>query len=215
MKAVSVQFENPRTVEPEDRVRADFYALLASLFYAAPDDRLLAAVAVSAPPGGEAGEKGEQGDALAQTWSALAAASAVVTPEAVHEEHESLFVGMGRPPVMLFGSFYLAGFMNEKPLAELRTDLAKLGFTRHANVTEPEDHLAALCEVMRGMILGDVATPAATLAEQKRFFARHMQPWVLLCCNATLDNEKANYYVRVAQFARAFFEIEIAAFEMV
>lgn len=212
MSAVAVQFDNPRHIEPEDRVRADFYALLASLFYAGPDDKLLASLVVS---GGPEADAGEPPNALSAAWSALSAASAVVTADAVREEHENLFVGMGRPPVMLFGSFYLAGFMNEKPLAELRTDLAALGFARSENVTEPEDHLAALCEVMRGLILGDVATSPASLAEQKRFFARHLQPWVLKCCAATTDNEKANYYVRVAQLAQAFFEIEIAAFEMV
>lgn len=209
MTAAAVQFEKPRSIEPEDQVRADFYALLASLFYAPPDARMLAALVVSGTP------EGESDDGLARAWSALAAASGVVTPDAAAEEHAALFIGMGRPPVMLFGSFYLAGFMNEKPLAELRTDLGKLGFTRSESVTEPEDHLAALCEVMRGLILGDLAATPATLDEQKRFFSRHMQPWVLQCCDATINCDKANYYVKVAQFARAFFEIEIAAFEMV
>jgi TorA maturation chaperone TorD len=209
MTATAVQFEKPRNIEPEDQVRADFYALLASLFYAPPDERMLAALVVSGTP------EGEGDDELARAWSALAAASGVITPDAVSEEHAALFIGMGRPPVMLFGSFYLAGFMNEKPLAELRTDLGKLGFARSEAVTEPEDHLAALCEVMRGLILGDLAASPATLEEQKRFFSRHMQPWVLRCCDATIHSDKANYYVKVAQFARAFFEIEIAAFEMV
>lgn len=209
MSAAAVQFEKPRNIEPEDQVRADFYALLASLFYAPPDARMLAALVVSGTP------EGEGDDDLAKAWSALAAASGVVDPDAVSEEHASLFVGMGRPPVMLFGSYYLAGFMNEKPLAELRTDLGKLGFARAESVTEPEDHLAALCEVMRALILGDLAATPATLGEQKRFFARHMQPWVLRCCDATIESEKANYYVKVAQFAKAFFEIEIAAFDMV
>ena len=203
-----VRFDQPRHVEPEDQVRADFYALLANLFYRAPDDRLLQAMMISAEPAGESV------DDLATTWAALVAASSVVSHDALQEEYEAVFVGMGRPPVMLFGSFYLSGFMNEKPLAELRGDLMKLGFARDANVTEPEDHLAALCDVMRALILGDVASAPASIEQQRMFFTRHIQPWIVQCCAAILQNEKANYYKRVAAFAQSFFEIEKQAFEM-
>ncbi len=210
--AQPVRFESPRFVEPEDQVRADFYALLASLFYRAPDDRLLQAIVVSAEPADETASGATA--AMAKAWAALAAASGVVSHDAVQEEYEAVFVGVGRPPVMLFGSFYLSGFMNEKPLAELRGDLMKLGFVRDPSVTEPEDHLAALCDVMRAMILGDVADAPASIEEQRGFFVRHLQPWVMQCCTAITENENANYYKRVAAFAQAFFEIEIQAFEM-
>jgi TorA maturation chaperone TorD len=187
-------------------VRADFYALLATLFYRAPDEALLRAITLSAEP------EGEDADGLTKAWTALAAASAVVSHDAVQEEYEMVFVGVGRPPVMLFGSFYLSGFMNEKPLAELRKDLVAMGFARDPAVTEPEDHLAALCDVMRAMILGDVTDTPAAFEPQRLFFAKHMQPWVLQCCGAITQNEKSNYYRRVAAFAQAFFEIEIQAF---
>lgn len=206
--ATAVRFDQPRHVEPEDQVRADYYALLATLFYHAPDAPLLQAMVISAEPAGESA------NALAKAWAQLAAGSAVMTADAAADEYEALFIGVGRPPVMLFGSFYLAGFMNEKPLAELRGDLARMGYVRDARATEPEDHLAALCDVMRAMILGDLEHPAAPIELQKEFFSRHLQPWVLQCCDATTQNEKANYYVKVAAFARAFFEIEIEAFEM-
>jgi len=206
--AQAVRFDSPRRIEPEDQVRADFYALLANLFYRAPDDRLLQAMLISAEP------VGDSANDLSLGWAALAAASGVVTSDAVVEEYQSLFIGTGRPPVMLFGSFHIAGFMNEKPLAELRGDLARLGYARDASVTEPEDHLAALCDVMRSMILGDVAHAPADIETQREFFGKHMQSWVLQCCAAITENEKANYYRRVADFARAFFEIEIQAFEM-
>ena len=205
---VAVRFDQPRAIEPEDQVRADFYALLASLFYHAPDAALLQAIIISAEPSSESASP------LTLAWSQLAAASAVVTPDAVAEEYASVFVGVGRPPVMLFGSFYLAGFMNEKPLAELRGELARLGYARGADATEPEDHLAALCDVMRAMILRDLNSPPASIESQRTFFARHMQPWLLQCCDATSENAKSNYYRKVAAFARAFFEIEIQAFEM-
>ncbi|MEQ1517884.1 MAG: molecular chaperone TorD family protein, partial [Usitatibacteraceae bacterium] len=130
------------------------------------------------------------------------------------EEFESLFIGVGRAPVLLYGSFYLAGFLNEKPLAELRTDLAKMGFARDGAVRETEDHLAALCDVMRAMILGDVANVPATVDEQRQFFVKHLAPWVLKCCDATTGCEYSNYYRHVAAFAKRFFEIEIQAFAM-
>ena len=203
-----IKFDSPRRVEPEDQVRADFYALLATLFYRAPDADLLRAMTMAAAP------EGEEADDLTKAWSALAAASGAVDSDAVDEEYAAVFVGVGRPPVMLFGSFYLSGFMNEKPLAELRSDLAALGFARSPAVTEPEDHLAALCDVMRAMILGDIAEAPASIERQRAFFVKHMQPWVTQCCGAITQNENSNYYRRVAAFALAFFEIEIQAFAM-
>ena len=208
VESQAVKFASPRQIEPEDQVRADFYALLATLLYRAPDEGLLRAMMLSAEP------EGEESDELAKAWAALAAASGVVSSDALQEEYDALFVGMGRPPVMLFGSFYLSGFMNEKPLAELRTDLSVLGFARDPSVVEPEDHLAALCDVMRALILGDVADAPASIEQQRAFFAKHMQPWVEKCCGAITQCEKSNYYRRVAAFARAFFEIENQAFEM-
>jgi TorA maturation chaperone TorD len=204
--ARAVQFDAPRRVEPEDQVRADYYALLSALFYRAPDARLLQALVVAAPPEGDG--------ALGRTWSELAAASAVVVPEAVEEEFHNLFVGVGRPEVMLYGSYYLAGFMNEKPLAQLRERLAAMGFARSGETRETEDHLAALCDVMRALILGDLADRPATIAEQKEFFESCLGPWAGRCCDATTENPKANYYSRVAAFARVFFEVEAQAFAM-
>lgn len=204
----AIKFENPRQIEPEDQVRADFYALLASLFYRAPEDTMLRAVMLSSEP------EGEEADELAKTWGALAAASGAVSHDAVEEEYQSVFIGVGRPPVMLFGSFYVSGFMNEKPLAELRGDLLAQGFLREPSVSEPEDHLAALCDVMRAMILGDVSNAPASVEQQRVFFLKHMQPWIKQCCAAITQNQKSNYYKRVAAFADAFFEIEIQAFAM-
>lgn len=206
--AQAIHFEQPRLIDDEDQVRADFYALLANLFYRAPDQRLLQAIMI-------APELPLQSDrALADAWRALADASGAVSVEALNEEFETLFVGVGRAPVLLYGSFYQAGFLNEKPLAELRTDLARMGFARGGEVRETEDHLAALCDVMRAMILGDVASVPAPLEEQKRFFQKHLLPCVLECCDATIKNANSNYYSRVAAFAKVFFQIEIEAIQM-
>ena len=207
MSAIPVNFESPRLVAPEDQARADYYALLASLFFRAPDERLLQAIAIAEPP------QGSQGT-LAATWQALADASAIVPAEAVSEEYADMFVGVGRPPVMLFGSFYLAGFMMEKPLAELRDDLAKMGFARVTEVRESEDHIAALCDVMRAMILGDVATKPFSTDAQKKFFMTHVNTWISRCTKNILEYHQSNYYKRVAEFAQAFFDMEAAAFQI-
>ena len=206
--AEAIRFEKPRLVSDEDQVRADFYALLANLFYRAPNLQLLQAIMIAPEP------SIENDRALADAWRALAAASGVVTEDVLIEEFETLFVGVGRPPVMLYGSYYQAGFLNEKPLAELRTDLFRMGFARDGEVRETEDHLAALCDVMRAMILGDVANAPASFEEQKHFFLKHLQPWVMQCCEATIKNDNSNYYRRVAAFAKVFFQIEIEAMQM-
>ena len=204
----AIRFEQPRSIDEEDQVRADFYALLANLFYRAPDERMLQAIIIAPEPAAESDR------ALADAWSALARASAVVTPDALNDEFETLFIGVGRAPVLLYGSHFQAGFMNEKPLADLRDDLTRMGFARDEAVRETEDHLAALCDVMRALILGDVTNAPAPLVEQKRFFLKHLQPWALQCCDATTNNDNSNYYKRVAAFAKVFFQIEIQAFEM-
>ncbi|MBL8511436.1 MAG: molecular chaperone TorD family protein, partial [Betaproteobacteria bacterium] len=105
----AMSFSEPRLIAAEDQARADFYALLAHLFYRAPDARLLQAMAVLP------GIADDASDELATHWRALAAAAALMPEEALVEEYQALFIGVGRPPVMLYGSFYVAGFMMEKP----------------------------------------------------------------------------------------------------
>jgi TorA maturation chaperone TorD len=199
-----VKFEAPRSVEPEDQARADFYALLANLFYQAPDAKLLQAIAIAEPPSG----------VLAPAWQKLADASNVVPEDAVNEEYDAVFVGVGKPPVMLYGSFYMAGFMMEKPLAALRQNLGELGFARADSVREPEDHLAAICDVMRAMILGDLENKPQTVEAQKQFFLTHVKPWIFDCVAAISAYHHANYYKHVAGFAKSFFQVEIEAFEI-
>ena len=201
---VPVKFEAPRAIEPEDQARADYYALLANLFYRAPDARLLQAIAIAEPRSG----------VLAPAWQRLADASNVVPEDAVHEEYDAVFVGVGKPPVMLYGSFYMAGFMMEKPLAALRQDLGELGFVRAESVREPEDHLAAICDVMRAMILGDLENKPQPVEAQKAFFLTHVKPWIFDCVAAISAYHQANFYKHVAGFAKSFFEVEIEAFEI-
>ncbi len=195
----------------EDQSRADFYALLARLFFAPADERLLRSIVIA--PESDADMQSADSPLL-ESWRGLAAAAGAVSAAELEDEFNQLFVSVGRSDVMPFASYYLTGFMHEKPLAQLRADLAVLGLARSSAVLETEDHIAALCDVMRFLIVGDNETLPAGIAAQKAFFAAHLQPWVLQFCQAVKQAEKANFYKRVANFAQAFFEIEIAAFEI-
>jgi TorA maturation chaperone TorD len=190
----------------EDRARADHYALLARLFFAAPDAPLLAGLV-------EAGRGFGDGDgAFARAWQDLADAARQTGEAAVRDEYHALFHGLGRPEVMLYGSFYLAGFLMEEPLADLRDDLAELGLGRRGGVAETEDHVAALAEVMRHLVV--TGPDDAGLARQRAFFARHLQPWYGRLADALAASPQAHFYARVGALARAFFDIEGEAFAM-
>ncbi|MDB5763188.1 MAG: putative chaperone protein TorD [Herminiimonas sp.] len=187
-----------------ETARADLYGLLATLFYAPPSQALLDTIA-SAKAQGEG--------VLERAWADLVTICKQAKAEAVREEYEQLFIGVGKPEVMLYGSYYLSGFLMEKPLAALRTDLADLELQRADSVVESEDHIASLCEVMRYLIASDDVIHA-NLATQKQFFGAHMQTWVADLCTALESHPHANFYLPVAHLARSFFEVEMQAFDM-
>lgn len=198
----SIKFESQD--QGEETARADLYGLLATLLYAPPPQSLLDTI----------GNAEVQGDSvLGHAWTDLVTACKTAQQEAVREEYELLFIGVGKPEVMLYGSFYLSGFLMEKPLAELRSDLSMLGLQRSDGVVESEDHLASLCEVMRYLIAADDVVHA-NLAAQENFFNAHMRGWVLDCCNALEASNHAHLYKPVARLARVFFEVEMQAFDM-
>ena len=184
---------------PEEQARANFYGLLARLFYSPPDAALLEGI------GGETLE----GD-LAEPWQGLKSAAAGADPEAVREEYESAFIGTGKAPVTLYTTAYLIRYSNEAPLAELRGELARLGLARRAETREPEDHIAALCDVMRHL----VAKQNAALEEQRRFFNRWIAPAIDPLCGAIERSDRTAFYKPVARFANAFLTLERLAFEM-
>lgn len=194
-------------IAEEDRARADHYALIARLYFAAPDAVLLEALEQHSRMLGF-------GDgAFARAWAALGAAAQTTTEDAVAAEYAELFLGVGRAQVMLNGSWFLTGFLQEEPLADLRADLAELGLGRREGVAETEDHIAALAEVMRHLVVtgpGD-----AGLERQRRFFRRHLAPWYGDLVTAIDAVPAANFYVRVGSLLRAFFDIERQAFDMV
>ena len=190
-------------VPPEELARANFYGLLARLFYAPPDEGLLKALA-------SADELDAEDETLAARWRELIAAAAVTPVEAVREEYDGTFIGTGKAPVTLYASAYSLRYTNETPLAALRADLAALGLARRGEVGEPEDHIAALCETMRHLIAGE----RRSLEEQRHFYGRWLAPNVEPLCAAIEAQAQTSFYRVVARVARAFFSLEQAAFEM-
>ena len=205
MATQTMQFA--RTDDSEELARAELYGLLARLWLAPPDAELLQhfAVAVTQAP--------QPGAFLEAPWQALVAAMRATTPAQATEEYDALFLGVGKPEVFLFGSYYLSGFLNEKPLARLRGDLAALGLARDETRGETEDHIAALCEVMRYLIAGDDRA-VCNLTQQQRFFRTHLQPWVDKLCEALEAQPRAQGYRGVATFTRAFMQVEAQGFDL-
>ncbi|MEN9486020.1 MAG: hypothetical protein RJB37_3900 [Pseudomonadota bacterium] len=190
----------------EELARAELYGLLARLWMAPPDAELLTRfrVVVTETP---------EGGLLEAPWQALVSALRATTPEAAADEYDALFGGVGKPEVFLYGSFYLAGFLNEKPLAALRTDLAALGLTRDPGRGETEDHIAYGCEVMRFLIAGDDIA-VCNLEQQRRFFRGHLQTWVGDLCDAVDAHPRAQIWRAVAQLTRVFLDIETQGFDL-
>lgn len=191
----------------EETARAEVYGLLAALYYAAPSAELyenIRAAVTEAPAAGAL---------LESSWGDLVAAAREQSLADTVQEYDALFGGVGKPEVYLFGSHYLSGFLNEKPLAALRDDIAALGLARDEAMPETEDHVAYLCEVMRYLIAGDDVA-VANLTRQSEFFARHVQPWVPRMCEAVMQHPKARFYRLLAAFTQAFISIESQGFDM-
>ena len=149
----------------EETARAEVYGLLAALYYAAPSAELYQNLRVAVT------EAPAAGALLESSWGDLVAAARDQSLAEIVQEYDALFGGVGKPELYLFGSHYLSGFLNEKPLAALRTDISALGLARDETMPETEDHVAYLCEVMRYLIAGD-DVEVANLTRQREFFAR-------------------------------------------
>jgi TorA maturation chaperone TorD len=191
-------------VAEEELLRARLYRLLSRLLAAAPDARLLAQLT---------GAEGDSSE-LGQAFGALAREAAATTPVGAASEYHDLFIGIGRGELVPYGSYYLTGFLHEKPLAELRDALAALGIARDDSVKEPEDHIGALCEVMAGLIDGAFGAPAPLLV-QRQLFQRHIAPWAARFFADLEAAETARFYRAVGRIGRLFIGIETAAFTMV
>ena len=196
-------------VASEDQARADFYALLARLYAAAPDAVLLSSIAACDELSADAVSEG--GRALADAWRNLVAASTAMDPAAAADEYQTLFVGVGKSEVSVHGSAYVKS-PGTSPLIEVRASLAKLGLARQTGVNVYEDHLATVCETMRALITGAGQGEPFAFAEQREFFESHVLPWVFNCCAAIQNSPVANYYRRVAEFTQLFMAIERDSF---
>ncbi len=187
----------------EDQMRADVYLLVGSLLFDVPREKTLKKLQTLS---GDESEMGRAFDAL----SKLAAATNVAT---ARREYEDLFIGMGRGELLPFGSYYLTGFLNEKPLAKLRKSMTDLGIARSEEVNEPEDHIGSLFEMMAGLIVGRYGVPL-DIVGQREFFAVHIEPWAGHFFKDLEAAELSRLYQPIGTIGRLFVEIETDAFSM-
>ncbi len=184
----------------ENQIRQNIYNLLAALFRRAPDADALNWLATLEIEGDE------QTAGMAAAWSVLKLSANKTTDIQASDEYQMLFIGVGRGEVVPFGSWYLTGSLMEMPLVLLRQDLRRYGFERQEATKEPEDHIAALLEVMAMLVEED------DVASQKAFFNRHIAPWFERLCDDIQQANSAVFYCAVAALAKQFLTIEKTGF---
>ena len=187
----------------EDGLRADLYDFIGVLLASPPDGGVL---------GKAADLSGDETD-LGRSIKTLARIAKSTKPAAAAREFNALFIGLGRGELLPYASYYMTGFLNEKPLAVLRGDMARLGVERAENVFEPEDNIASLCEMMAGLIRGRFGVPA-DLMVQKDFFNKHIGPWAGHFFTDLEGAQNSVLYAPVGAIGRIFMEIEREAFRM-
>ena len=190
-------------ISDEDVLRADLYDFLGVLLAGPPSQDIIDHAA------------GLSGDAtdLGQAITALARVAKSTKAAGAKREYNALFIGLGRGELLPYASFYMTGFLNEKPLALLRGDMRRLGIERAENVFEPEDNIASLCEMMAGMVRGRFGK-AVDLTTQKDFFNRHIAPWAEHFFSDLEGAKNSVLYAPVGTIGRVFVEIEREAFRM-
>jgi TorA maturation chaperone TorD len=190
-------------IAEEDRLRADLYNYL-GLMLANPADQMLLEQTA-----GLSGDDSELGKGI----MTLAKMARITKPKTVESEFNKLFIGLGRGELLPYASYYLTGFLNEKPLATLRQDMTARGLARADTVFEPEDNIASLMEMMGALIVGRFGPPAS-LADQKTFFNRHIAPWASLFFSDLEAAKNSVFYASVGTVGRSFMEIETEAFRL-
>lgn len=190
-------------IAPEDAARANLYALIGRLFYDAPDSILLAKISR------EQDASGEEGGTIGETWRALRAAARRAYPAMLKQEYDGLFVGVGKAEVTPYTSHYISEYSPERHLVRLREQLALWGLARRSAAYEVEDHVSGICDVMRLLIV-----EGRDDDEQRLFFKEFVYPAVVPLLAAVRGSASAVFYRQVAEFARAFIEVEQAAFEI-
>ena len=206
MHATTTPVALQRRVPAEEAARADFYALLARLFHAPADGPLLASLASAPELGGDG--------ALDRAWRELCLASRAMDADAARDEYEALFVGVGKAAVSIYAGYYAGAPAGDHPRVRLQRDMAALGLAPREDNAEPEDHFAALFDVMRVAVGGGAGRGPASLEEQRRFFEGHVAPAAGPFFSALQSAQDANYYRKVARLGAAFLELEQQGFEL-
>ena len=199
---------NTMQVSPEDSLRAQIYRLLAGFLSQSPTQDNLKIAA------GLVGGEGEFGAAI-DTFAKIAGQ---VEPEAAETEFHDLFIGVTRGELLPYGSYYQTGFLNEKPLANLRADMALKGIERVEGLKEPEDHISSVLEMMAGLIegaYGASGTAPVSLVEQKQFFEKHVQSWATHFFKDLEEAKHSVLFAPLGTIGRLFMEIEQTGFGMV
>lgn len=205
MSGISTGETQPADDNPSEQ-RAQQWGLLASVLASPPSKDILAAIAHL---------RGDE-TILGQAYQRFSKAAQTADPASVEREFFELFIGVGRGELLPYASFYLTGFLNERPLADLRRDLALMGIERAEGRHEPEDHIASLSEIMAGLASGQLSAEAlgCGAAGEAGFFARHLQPWAPQFFDDLAVAPSADFFRHVAEIGSLFMDIEIRAFEL-
>ena len=190
-------------IDNEDQLRADMYSFLASLLRAEPNAALVKQLTNLESDDSPIGKS-------IKTLSKLASSLDLPT---IRDEYVRIFIGVGRGEILPFASYYLTGFLKDKPLAKLRNDMKEIGIELAENVKEPEDHISSLFDMMSGLILGKF-NKKFSIGEQKDFFNKHLNPWVDLLMRDIESSKIAVFYSPVGTIGREFIEIERSSFSM-
>lgn len=194
----------PPADSPEEGLRADLY-------------RLICVYLTDIPKKGDlqrAAQLSGDDSPLGQAISRFAKAAAATTEASADDDFHALFIGLGRGLLVPYASYYLTGFLHEKPLARLRQDMARLGLERDPTVREPEDHIASVLEIMAGLIDGSLVGPV-TLKRQKQFFEAHVASWAPLFFKDLAASGQSEFYSALGDIGAAFMAIEKRAFDYV
>lgn len=194
---------------PEDLARADLYGLIARFFHLPPDQELLDQIAATADQ-----QEVAEDAPLAKAWMNLVEVAKNNPAQAWRDEFDANFISVGKPNVILNGSFYMAGHLNERPLVNIRKALEEFGLESAEEVTETEDHISSLCEVMRYLIAGD-DVEISNLTNQRIFFNEHIRPWYDELCDAIEGTPEMHLYHPMAALTREFLAIEGQSFDMI
>jgi TorA maturation chaperone TorD len=190
-------------INEEDQLRADMYSFLANLLRAEPDEKLVKQLTIL-----------ESDDSpIGKSIKTLSRLSTSLDLPTIRDEYVKIFVGVGRGEILPFASYYLTGFLKDKPLAKLRQDMQEIGIKLEDNVKEPEDHIASIFDIMSGLILGKFEKKYS-ITDQKDFFNKHLAPWVDLLMRDIESSKIAVFYSPIGTLGREFMEIERTSFSM-